>query len=115
MKLYAVASVALLVSAACGQAFVLVAVVLGLMLMAARPARAAEYVLSPDGDDSAAGNREHPWRTVGRANTSLQPGDTAVFLTGEYEGGLSPKRNGTKDAPIVYRSAEPWGARLVMG
>jgi len=35
-----------------------------LLAVAVTPARAAEYVLSPDGDDSAAGDRENPWRTI---------------------------------------------------
>ncbi len=76
-------------------------------------ATAAEYYLSPDGDDDAAGDRENPWQSIAKANETLQPGDTAIFLPGDYVGTIEPERNGTADAPITYRSVEPWAARLV--
>ena len=113
MKLAILALIALLVSAACGQPFFLVAVVFGLLAMLPTPARATEYVLSPDGDDGASGDREDPWRSIDKANKALQAGDTAVFLPGEYAGSLAPTADGAPDASIVYRSAEPWAARLV--
>ena len=72
-----------------------------------------QYYLSPDGDDEAAGTREAPWQSIGQANEALEPGDTAVFLPGEYVGAISPVNNGTADAPIVYRSAEPRAAHLI--
>ena len=103
----------MLVSAACGQAFLLIAAVFALVVMAAATAGAAEFVLSPDGDDSASGDRENPWRSIVKVNGKLQPGDTAVFLPGEYAGSLAPENGGTRDAPITFRSAEPWAARLV--
>ncbi len=77
------------------------------------PAGAAEYYVCPSGDDEAVGDRERPWRSVSRVNAALQPGDTAVFLPGEYAGTLAPAHRGAADAPITYRSAESWAARLV--
>ena len=74
---------------------------------------AADYYLSPDGDDAAAGDCQNPWRSIQRANATLQPGDTAVFLPGEYSGTIAPANSGTAGAPITYRSAEPRAARLV--
>ncbi|MFP3903328.1 MAG: right-handed parallel beta-helix repeat-containing protein, partial [Armatimonadota bacterium] len=76
-------------------------------------ARAAEYYLSPDGDDNAVGDRDNPWLSISRANETLEPADTAVFLPGDYTGTIEPQRSGTPDAPITYRSARPWAARLV--
>ncbi|MGI5817750.1 MAG: PKD domain-containing protein [Armatimonadota bacterium] len=84
-----------------------------LIAASASPLWAAEYCLSPTGDDANQGTREAPWRTLAKANEALQPGDTAVFLPGEYVGAIAPANNGTSDAPIVYRSDEPRAARLI--
>lgn len=73
----------------------------------------AEYYLSPDGDDAAAGTKESPWQTLAKANETLEPGDTAVLLDGVYPGVLSPAASGEKDAPITYRAANWLGATLV--
>jgi len=85
---------------------------LALCALIALPGLAAEYYLAPEGSDDAPGTREQPWQTIDRANAALQPGDTAIFLPGEYVGTIAPARSGTADAPITYRSAEPRGARL---
>ncbi len=90
-----VTTVALMVTVACGLT------------------HATEYFIGPDGDDEAAGSREAPWRSIERANDALRPGDTAVFLPGEYAGTISPANNGLAGAPIAYRSAEPRAARLI--
>jgi hypothetical protein len=73
----------------------------------------AEYFLAPDGDDANEGSREAPWRSIDRANEALEPGDTAVFLPGEYAGTIRPATSGTAGAPITYRSAEHRAARLI--
>ncbi len=76
-------------------------------------AGAAEYFVSPTGDDANEGTREAPWATLAKANEALQPGDAAVFLPGDYTGAIQPARSGTADAPITYRSAERRAARIV--
>ena len=96
-----------------GTALILAMLLVGPAVQGVPAARAAEYYLSPEGDDAAAGDREHPWRSIAKANAALQPGDTAVFLPGEYPGTIAPVHDGTAEAPIVYRSAEPWAARVV--
>ena len=73
---------------------------------------AAEYYLSPGGKDANPGTREAPWETLKKANETLQPGDTAVLLPGEYVGAIVPARSGKPGAPITYRSAVPSQARL---
>ena len=116
MKHASVAAVVLLASLAYGQPLLLVAALFGFLIMvtfSASSADAAEYCLSPDGDDSAAGDSDKPWRTIGKANETLLPGDTAVFLPGEYAGVLSPANSGRREAPITYRSSERGKARLV--
>lgn len=51
-------------------------------LSAAPTATAADYYVSPTGDDGSAGSRAAPWRTVARVSaTKLTPG-TRVFLQG---------------------------------
>lgn len=89
------------------------ALLTGCLLMAASAALAAEYYLAPDGNDGAAGDRDHPWRSVAKANRALQPGDTAIFRPGDYVGTIAPQRSGTAEAPITFRAAEPWAAHLV--
>ena len=88
-----------------------ITIIIGCMTVA--PLCAAEYFLSPEGDDGAAGDRENPWQSIAKANETLQPGDTVTFLAGEYAGTISPANSGTADAPITYRSVEPRAARLV--
>ncbi|MFO7946471.1 MAG: PKD domain-containing protein [Armatimonadota bacterium] len=75
---------------------------------------AAEYYLAPGGDDEAAGTKESPWQNIEKANATLQPGDTAIFLPGEYPGSISPAAE-TSDStdPITYRAAEWLQATLI--
>ncbi|MEA3402150.1 MAG: right-handed parallel beta-helix repeat-containing protein [Armatimonadota bacterium] len=91
----------------------LVIALIGLATTSGSPAGAAEYYLSPDGEDDAAGDRDDPWRSIEKANATLEPGDTAIFLAGEYSGTIAPANSGTAGAPITYRSAKPWAAHLV--
>ncbi|MBO5688764.1 MAG: DUF1565 domain-containing protein, partial [Lentisphaeria bacterium] len=70
--------------------------------------------LSPDGDDSNDGSRAKPWKTIAKANLSVQPGMTVVFLPGKYEGTIAPGRSGAPDAPIVYK-AEKVGTVTLTG
>jgi hypothetical protein len=79
----------------------------------ASPCLAAEYWLSPAGADDALGTKAQPWRSVQKANASLQPGDTAIFTVGDYPGTIATANSGSADAPITYRSAERWAAVLV--
>jgi hypothetical protein len=73
------------------------------------------YYLSPQGDDRAEGSAEAPWRSIGKANEELRPGDTVFFYAGSYAGCISPYRSGRPLAPISYRSAGDGGVRLLGG
>ena len=86
--------------------------VIALILAFAIPCAGAQYYLSPEGSDEAPGTAEQPWQTIDRANATLDAGDEAIFLAGEYPGTIAPVRSGTAEAPIVYRSAEPLAAVL---
>jgi hypothetical protein len=79
------------------------------------------FFVSPAGDDSAAGTRASPWRTLERATSSLTPGQTLELMTGDYlpetTGVLSVDcsggaRSGRPGAPITIRAESERGARL---
>ena len=57
--------------------------------------------------DENSGRKENPWKTVGKAAPTLQPGDTVVVRPGIYRERVAPKHSGTKDKPIVYRAEGP--------
>ncbi len=75
----------------------------------------AERFVSPTGVDSSPGTRTHPWRTVAKVNAEARAGDVITFLSGDYPGQLSPGADGREDAPVVFRSSAPLGARLLGG
>jgi parallel beta-helix repeat protein len=67
------------------------------------------YVVSPGGDDEAAGNDKAPWRTLQRAAEAVRPGDTVIVRAGTYVGfvlGGNKPLGATADAPITFL-AEP--------
>lgn len=53
------------------------------------------------GDDAAAGTREHPWRTITRGVSGLEPGETLVIRGGVYYETVRLSRQGTASAPIT--------------
>src|SRR5690606_39096740 len=53
--------------------------------LAAVLAYSAEYFVSPDGNDGNAGtSASRPWKTIAKANATLQPGDTVYLRGGTY-------------------------------
>jgi len=65
----------------------ILAAILGLVLaMLSRGVAyaAATYYVSPNGNDSAAGTSASPWRTIQKAASTLQPGQTAIVAAGNY-------------------------------
>ncbi|MEM5774455.1 MAG: right-handed parallel beta-helix repeat-containing protein, partial [Anaerolineaceae bacterium] len=58
------------------------------------------YYVSPQGNDSAAGTRESPWRTLSAAIRRLNPGDTLFVRAGIYQGSVEISVSGRIDAPI---------------
>ncbi len=64
------------------------------------------YFIDPaGGDDNADGlSRETAWRTLAKANQTLQAGEGVTLLPGEYtDGRIEPAHSGAKARPIVYR------------
>ena len=56
------------------------------------------------------GSKNRPFRTISQAAFVAQAGDQVLVAPGVYREEVSPRWAGTKDAPIVYRSAEPRAA-----
>lgn len=81
--------------------------VVGLLLVwsAAPSASAASaYYVSPNGDDANPGSEAQPWRSLEKAATSAQAGDTVYFMEGTYPGVLRPRNSGTAGNPITFTS-----------
>ena len=83
------------------------ALLLGLCL--AVPLDAAEYYVSPDGDDANPGTKESPFATVARGQEAAEPGDTVWIGGGEYvfegaedEIGILFDKSGEEDNRINY-------------
>jgi len=59
------------------------------------------YYVSPNGSDSASGSASAPWRTIQKAADTLNPGQTAVVLAGNYGERVSITRSGSSGMPIT--------------
>lgn len=71
------------------------------------------YFVAPNGNDNNPGTEDAPWASLEKASKGANPGDTVIFLPGEYKGSLMPKNSGTRDAPITFRTAERRSVKLV--
>jgi hypothetical protein len=80
---------------------------LGLCTLSVAPGEAAAFWVAPDGDDSAAGTRSQPWRTLGRSFAALEAGDTLQVRGGVYRERLKRLsiRPGTAARPIRVQAA----------
>jgi hypothetical protein len=84
----------------------------GFVLAFAGSARAADYYVAVDGDDSHAGTTAEPFATVERAQTAAAAGDTVYLRGGVYkfsgttrEVGVSFTKSGQEGQPILYAAA----------
>lgn len=65
-----------------------------------------EIHVSPTGSDSATGHPAAPCRTIGRAASLAEPGDTVIVHGGTYREWVKPPRGGTEEnRRITYRAA----------
>jgi len=73
----------------------------------ALPALSATYYIDknhPSASDSNAGTSESlPWKTISKANSTLQAGDTVFIKAGDYPNNIYPARSGTAGNPITYK------------
>ncbi len=58
--------------------------------------------MATDGNDSNPGTESQPWRTIQKANNTLQSGDTVHIRAGTYQESIIPSRSGTEGNYITY-------------
>lgn len=63
---------------------------------------AAEYFVSPSGNDSNAGTLSGPWRTLAKAAGSATAGDTVYLMSGTYKERLVPAFSGTSNNYLTF-------------
>lgn len=65
------------------------------------------YVDGATGDDGDAGTIDAPWATIGKANATVEAGQTVYIKEGHYtDAGISPAVTGTAANPITYQAFE---------
>ena len=65
------------------------------------------YIDSTNGNDNNDGfSTSTSWKTLGKANSSLLPGDTVYIRAGIYNETISPKNSGIEENYITYRNYE---------
>lgn len=90
----------------------------GLLVLSASAATAAEFYISPAGNDAAAGTADQPWATLTRARDAVRDlkkqgplGETVRVHVGDgvyritEPLALTPEDSGTEDAPVIYQAA----------
>jgi len=76
--------------------------IFGLLLFMAGNGNAAEYYVSPSGDDGAPGTKDQPFRTVQKAADVMVAGDTCFIRGGTYRETVTPKNSGEEGKPIRF-------------
>jgi hypothetical protein len=66
------------------------------------PGGGQTYYVSTGGNDVNPGSQARPWRTLAKAGSAAQPGDTVYMLAGTYAERLRPARSGTASAWITF-------------
>lgn len=69
-------------------------------------ASAADYYVSPAGQDASDGAEATPWRTLSHAVAQAVAGDTVSVKSGVYEERVVFPHSGSEDASIVFRAAD---------
>lgn len=67
-------------------------------------ASAAEYFVSPAGNDSNPGTQAQPFASLAKAAGVVQPGDTCWLREGTYRETLQPQRSGEDGKPITFKA-----------
>ena len=74
----------------------------------------ATYYVAKSGNNAGSGTAASPWLTINYAlRQDLEPGDQVVVRSGTYRESVLVRRDGALDEPIVIRSQEPGGAKIV--
>lgn len=65
---------------------------------------ATYYIDGSNGNDANPGTVTQPWKTIGKANSTLKAGDTVYIKNGTYNETIQPSRSGTAGNYIKYAS-----------
>jgi hypothetical protein len=90
--------------------------IVALFLGVSVEAFAATYYVSPAGSDSNSGTLTAPFRTIQKAASLVNAGDTVIVKDGVYTDTYAPgymlylTRGGTASNPITFKSENKWGA-----
>lgn len=88
-------------------------IVLIVLSLAAMHCNGNEYHVSVNGKDANSGTRSKPFRTIARASSVTQPGDTVTVYEGIYRERINPVCGGSNNLQrITYRAAK--GQRVVI-
>ncbi len=79
----------------------------------ATPALAAEYHVSPTGEDSNDGSSGAMFKTISKAAEIAQPGDVITVHAGIYRERINPPRGGSSDALRITYQAAP-GEQVIL-
>lgn len=60
------------------------------------------YYVSPDGNDSNSGTQSEPWKTIGKAASTLVAGDTVYIRAGTYSERVVLENSGSSGNYITY-------------
>jgi hypothetical protein len=74
------------------------------LLVLAVPAAATEYYVATSGDNDNPGTQSQPWRTIQKAASTLQAGDTVHIRAGIYRERVQPLSSGTAGTAIRYQA-----------
>ena len=74
--------------------------------------QATTYYVAPSGSDTNNGTKSQPWKTFGRANQLVSPGDTVIVRAGTYTGDLTLNRGGAAGRYVTYTSETIGGANI---
>jgi hypothetical protein len=77
--------------------------------------RAAEYFVSPSGNDASAGTKDAPWRTIQKAAETMGPGDIARIAAGVYREAVTTVKAGDQAAGAIVFAALGDGVPVLDG
>lgn len=66
--------------------------------------RTVFYVSVKDGNDKNPGTEELPWKTIGKAASTLKPGQKVLIKEGIYKEVVKPGTSGLEGSPIIYEA-----------
>lgn len=67
-------------------------------------AYATTYYVSTDGNDSNSGTYDSPWRTIGKAASTMIGGDNVIVSAGTYQERINQKISGNSGGKITFRA-----------